>query len=553
MARGAALVALVALAACGDNGAPVDRCVAHVAVSALELPARKLVGEASPYPADPLLRARASELEGSQRARRAAAWQAVARALAPVPLAVAAPAPGVDTLPRWRTWYGKDDLVRVFEQVFRAMPASDRHARAPLPDAALDAAFAWNPTAVDAAWTADRWQAYLDAITDQEAIDGAGGIGRVAYAPAAARTLLASYAQELACEATGAPSAFVDGAPAQPTTTREPIALDTCEARTFGPYFVASGETLTARGDVGGARAAITIRRDAIDGAIACDAIGACTIDGPGAVWVTIASAGEPIAGALAIDTVAPDAPWAGCLAARFPVDAALVKADWRRVGLGFQVPVHATDAAALRARLAGVADWGAGEGDADPGPDAIYTIRDAYQDRYRLSALHLMTRELDHWLWVTLWWSPDPDTDFGADRPPEIAALGGPWSHYKMCTSVAFTERDPDPRGGFAGDHPDLAAALAAVTRPDGPSWCSNPYLELGHGDATTNCIGCHQHGGTALTPAQILAGPPAFPASGRTQLRDNFPADYSWQTSQGDGLAAALRAEVEYWDSVP
>ena len=265
-----------------------------------------------------------------------------------------------------------------------------------------------------------------------------------------------------------------------------------------------------------------------------------------------MASGAAPVTGTLVVEQVAPDAPWAGCLASRFPVDAALVKADWRRVGLDFTLPVHVTSAAALAGRLA-AADWGPGEGTADPGPRDIYTVRDASGDTYRLTALHLMTRELDHWLWISLWWSPEPDTDFGADRPASITALGGSWRHYKMCTTVAFAESDPDPTGGYAGDHPDLAAALATVSRPGGPSWCSNPYLEVGHGDATTNCIGCHQHGGSFLTSATILEHPGQFPASGRTQLRNNFPADYSWQTDNGDRLGAMLRDEVEYWDPVP
>jgi hypothetical protein len=267
-----------------------------------------------------------------------------------------------------------------------------------------------------------------------------------------------------------------------------------------------------------------------------------------------IASADDAaLSGTLVIEHVAPDAPWAGCLAERFPTDAALVKADWHRAELGFLVATHDTSAAALQEHVTGVADWGEGEGTADPGPSDIYTVRDSNGDLYRMAAMHLMTRELDHWLWVSMWWSPDPDTDFGADRPPEITALGGPWSHYKMCATVAFTENDPDPQGGYATDHPDLAAALAVVSKPGGPSWCSNPFLEVGHGDATTNCIGCHQHGGTYLTADEILAQPDRFPDSGRTQLRNNFPADYSWQSDGGDRLGQMLRDEVEYWDSVP
>ena len=71
------------------------------------------------------------------------------------------------------------------------------------------------------------------------------------------------------------------------------------------------------------------------------------------------------------------------------------------------------------------------------------------------------MSKELDHWLWITLWWSPDPDSDFGADRPAAIAALPGPWRNYKMCVTSSYLEGDPDPRGGADGS---LGDALAAV-----------------------------------------------------------------------------------------
>lgn len=193
-------------------------------------------------------------------------------------------------------------------------------------------------------------------------------------------------------------------------------------------------------------------------------------------------------------------------------------------------------------------------DGTADPGPGAIYTVQASSGNRFRLAALHLMTRELDHWLWVTLWWSPRPDEDFGADRPAAMASLGPPWDQYKLCAVAAFDEGDADPTGGYAADHPSLAAALAAVHRgAGGPSWCSNPFIEQGHGNGQTNCVGCHQHGGAGLLPADILADEARFPERGRRQLRNNFPADYSWATDRGDQLAELLRAELEYWDDVP
>jgi len=120
-------------------------------------------------------------------------------------------------------------------------------------------------------------------------------------------------------------------------------------------------------------------------------------------------------------------------------------------------------------------------------------------------------------------------------------------WRNYKMCTASAYLEGDPDPRGGQPGS---LGDALAAVHRGTGaPSWCTNPYVESGAGNATTNCIGCHQHGGTARTPEQILA----LPGHGATRVRNNFPADYLWaiKGGGGDDLSSAVQVEIEYWDA--
>jgi hypothetical protein len=222
-----------------------------------------------------------------------------------------------------------------------------------------------------------------------------------------------------------------------------------------------------------------------------------------------------------------------------------VVKADWRRVLPGEQLPVFETSGARLDETLAAAA-WTA-EGAADPGVGAIYTVTLAGGARFRMPALHVMTKELDHWLWITLWWSPDPDDDFGADRPPTLAALPGPWRNYKMCVATSYLEGDPDPRGGSAGS---LGDALGTVSRGDGaPAWCSNPYLELGAGNAATNCIGCHQHGGTERLPEDILGDP----HHGTTRVRNNFFTDYLWAIKGGNGedLSSIVQAEVDYWDA--
>jgi hypothetical protein len=115
------------------------------------------------------------------------------------------------------------------------------------------------------------------------------------------------------------------------------------------------------------------------------------------------------------------------------------------------------------------------------------------------------------------------------------------------MCAVAWFREEDLDPAAGAA---PSLAAALAAAPAGGGPSWCSNPYIELGAGNAATNCIGCHQHGGTGMTPETILDDA-RFPERGRLQVRNNFATDYSWAVDAGDRLGRTIADEIEYYDS--
>ncbi len=108
-----------------------------------------------------MLAARRDELLGSERARRAAAWQVVARVLAPVPLAEPVGVAGADgAVPRFRTWYDAEDFSRAFHAAFEALGAEGRAARARLDDAALDAALDANLHALDGlGWTSERWDA----------------------------------------------------------------------------------------------------------------------------------------------------------------------------------------------------------------------------------------------------------------------------------------------------------------------------------------------------------------------------------------------------------
>ena len=227
------------------------------------------------------------------------------------------------------------------------------------------------------------------------------------------------------------------------------------------------------------------------------------------------------------------DANFTNCFGREFDVSTAVIKTSWRRNdNASHGMPVYDTTAKNLK-RLIGdtTATGGAWPVEDDSGKggppivditdDKAYSIKLERGEKYALGGMHIMTKELRHWTWVTLWWSNKPNDDFGQDRPKEISDLGGPWGNYKMCVVTSFDEGDNDPRGGFSGS---LGDALEAVHGDS--SWCSNPFIERGAHNAQTNCMGCHQHAGDPKMLRQILS----LPASGRKLVRKSFPADYSW-----------------------
>jgi hypothetical protein len=258
----------------------------------------------------------------------------------------------------------------------------------------------------------------------------------------------------------------------------------------------------------------------------------------------------ELVSGEPSAEACDPAEPQPACLSSDFPADAVMVKASWRRVDGAEPLPVFDTSALAIERRLSSdnAFAWGTPDSQADPTSRDIYTLRLPNGNSFRLAGLHIMTKELDQWFWTTLWWSAQPDEDFGADRP---STLPEPFQNYKLCAVSAFEEADPDPGGGFDSDHPSLSRALAA-TRPrvGDPTWCSNPYIEEGDGNAATNCIGCHQHAGTLLSSEEILADAERFPDFGRTEQRTTFPSDYAFAATIGDNLGAMFEETEDHFE---
>ncbi len=549
-------------AACESPPGAIEQCDVATASRRVQAADRKIIGAGADYPADGTLRGREDQLGRSQFARRAAAWEVVARTLTPVALAEQPPAEVIGDVPLWQTWYGRDDISRLFRHLYEDLGTEGRKSRERFSEQAIDDAFGWNVRAVDELpnWPEDRWREYLEAITSDTEVAGVGGIGVVSFSPGATRHLLQSYSEILDCLEGGPPPAFGEGAPGGTRRMlREQVQLARCSQRTFGPFSVAGGETLRAAVEGAGAEVVVRASESSVE---QCRSVGGdpCEVAGPGLFYVSVTSGVDVLSGALTIDYAEAEPTWAACLAGAFPLDAVVVKASWRRAQFGLLLPTWETSGAALDEILSpsdwewdgGRGVWGAGHGQADPGPEQIYTLQTHGGSVYRLAGLHIMSKELDQWIWITLWWSPEPDVDFGADRPAAIAALGEPWRNYKMCVVTAFDERDPDREGGFGSSAPSLATALVASGWGEGgPTWCSNPYIERGEGNADTNCIGCHQHGGVDVRAEEILSNEADFPSRGRVQIRNNFPTDFSWAVTSADRLGVMFANVVEYYDS--
>jgi len=465
-------IAGLVLAACGgDEGSRQAQNVGPAE--------RQIIGMADPYPADDTMRAREDLLRSSMAARREMAWGVVAKVLAPVKLA----SKEIDLLeegqldvepsiPRFETWYQKDELKRMFHHLYKAQGVEARKAKAPLSDASLESVFEWNAHYLaEEGLPEDLYTGRLAKLKEEADLDGLTAGEAISYSPALAMHFFQNYRSILDCV--------------------RPVSKD-------------SSATL-----------------------------------------LDLVKPSDP--------PISEESNFTLCYESEFPIDAAIAKSFWSNSIVDPALRTYDTSAAAMSAHLhEGDGGWGNGDGKATPGKDEIHSARLIDGTTLRLAGLHIVTKELRHWVWITLWWSPEPDRDFGADRPEAIRALGGPWSHYKMSVVIDFEERDPDPRGGAPIQAVSLGDALAATHGgPNGPTWTSNAYLEEGPMNARSNCMGCHQHAGTPIDPLAILFDESKYPENGRALVRKNFPSDYMWVFDKKSRLARIIQSDVDFQDA--
>lgn len=227
-----------------------------------------------------------------------------------------------------------------------------------------------------------------------------------------------------------------------------------------------------------------------------------------------------------------PETAFHPCWQAPLPTSSVMVKAAWLNTRSAYRS--FATDATSLRTLFASEDSSWAQHAETIPVPKDIVHARNADQD-FVLGGLHIVTKDLDDWLWITAFWSADPDGDFGSDRPEAVKALGAPWNQYKLCAVSSYSQ-DPKEIDKIAIKYPELAAVYRAVLDgAGGASWCSNPYIEQGVHNHRSNCIGCHQFAGTQIQQEQILNDASRFPQLGTLKQRQDFPSDYIWAATQG------------------
>ena len=540
------------LVACSDHADKTAACHLGSTDSAATIQDRKLIGGAADYTPDLTLADRDAELQTSQTQRRAAAWNVVAKVLQPTQLTATS-----FELPAWHTWLTREDYERTFKHLYEGLGADGRKARATLDAATIDAGFEWNKTALDELttdWPQQRYDDYVAAVGSQDQAQGIAGANRVGYSPGAMRQLIHSYREQDACRLGTDPDPFAPAAvkSGAPVVVVEAAALAACDWIAFGPY-PAGADAVVHVAMTGDGDADLYVRAGSAPDAKTFDCVSdgdtseeSCEVPGGATIYVGVFGASASNV-KISVAYTTDDVPSPTCLDGPQPRDAVIVKADWHR-DLGDPLQIYDTSAARMTQRLTTDDPFWTDDGAANPDVSQIYTATlPTTGEVFRMPGMHIMTKELDHWLWITLWWSPDPDSDFGADRPDAIAGL---WRNYKMCVTAGYVEGDPDPRGGFAGSLGDSLAAISAARGLGAPSWCSNPYIELGDYNAGTNCIGCHQHGGTDLLPEAILSDQPHF---GSTRVRNNFFTDYTWaiKGGRGEDLSSIIQAELDYWDA--
>lgn len=235
------------------------------------------------------------------------------------------------------------------------------------------------------------------------------------------------------------------------------------------------------------------------------------------------------------------------CLGSEFPVGSFIVKFSWSRIASSGQIRVAETRKFNLDRLGAQEFEWldFASSGDLPP-----VILRLGPSESYGLVGIHIMAKNRPDWTWMTAWWSPGDNSNFAEDRPNNLR------SRWLTGAKICVVESHDAPGNlppDFEMKYPSLAEATRTLSKyTQGLSWCSNPYLEHGKGNARSNCIGCHQFAGNEINPSDLLKESLNNPF--RLLGRDNakVPLDYSWSLVQGDGALGLELLELrDYFET--
>jgi hypothetical protein len=126
--------------------------------------------------------------------------------------------------------------------------------------------------------------------------------------------------------------------------------------------------------------------------------------------------------------------------------------------------------------------------------------------DYAALVGFHFTTKEIDDWIWATLWWHDQPNVgQFTQDRPDQVS---GVWRNYLM----------------------DTAYSMQTPPQPDGsPHVTFNPWLEARFPSGTlSNCMACHQR--ATWPPVSFLPVTRGGLQPGDPFFADKTQIDFLW-----------------------
>lgn len=162
---------------------------------------RLALGKATEYEAKAFTAVEQTHLNTSIAARRLAAWKIVADVLKPVRIASASTTSNSMTLPKWTTWYSKQDFERMFRKLYGNLTANERHSRNDFSPMALQAVEDWNASYVHTLpnWSEERLTQWFASLNSPSKWNGLLGTVRTLYSPTTLRHVLENYNRVAKC------------------------------------------------------------------------------------------------------------------------------------------------------------------------------------------------------------------------------------------------------------------------------------------------------------------------------------------------------------------